>query len=600
MSLITDPDKAMGPPRVDLGKWPPKRRILLIGCPLVGPVDTALCLKIATNSLAGTETSEILTDKQLAIQRYFAELTFLNTDINNWDNWGPSADALDCDGNTCIRYEIAGLAYAAAIYATFTPAYIQVAEEIMFNSILRMTQQRVWQYVELFDDFRSQPTYPDPVIYKNIMFSGHLAQMILMFESVFGNLTFSTEGWDFVWVDSESQNVTTMHYTTQLLVDRVFQQAQAYGIGGVPCEPDSIFVICNNYPQNAWLLHDKLHNTNYSARSIPVWHNSVKIHGINRLGDKLENFFKLDFLLRPLGIWEPIGSIGSDMWALGWMKPWWPISDISNTLQTAFQSVLNSSCWQENTIDLDSQPTTCRYLHPSSQKIFPFDDAITSSFYPMVEKQFVQTTISQQLGNYNGVFAYFESQFAQVVDLDEDGTSDAFLYNTNVSSTLPGDYSIWATANLLIAMLHPQDDLDFLRTLVQHPQPLDSKQSARVKSVDYPHVMVAYARNIVQRASKNEENSIGVNNNLTLILKPGDAGACNYSHKVIISGVPEVSVKSHTLSVTLDGLSILDSVEMLDREPKDPLGSVQLQVTLQGWTDEAFQWATAQVLTVIY
>ncbi|RYY89093.1 hypothetical protein EON63_01370 [archaeon] len=31
-------------------------------------------------------------------------------------------------------------------------------------------------------------------------------------------------------------------------------------------------------------------------------------HGINnRLEDKLENYFKLDFLLRPLGVWEPIG-----------------------------------------------------------------------------------------------------------------------------------------------------------------------------------------------------------------------------------------------------------------------------------------------------
>ncbi|RYY89091.1 hypothetical protein EON63_01360 [archaeon] len=188
--------------------------------------ELVLCLNFAPHSLAGTETTDFLTDKQLAIQRYFAEITFLNNDIENWDMWGNSADALDCDGNACVRYEIAGLAYASAISAIRTPAYTQVAENTMFNSILRMTQQRVWQYVELFDDFRSQPSYPDPVIYKNIMYSGHLAQMILMFESVFGNFTFSSEGWEFVWVDPESQNVTRIHYTTQLLVKRVFQQVR--------------------------------------------------------------------------------------------------------------------------------------------------------------------------------------------------------------------------------------------------------------------------------------------------------------------------------------------------------------------------------------
>lgn len=80
-------------------------------------------------------------------------------------------------GNTCIRYEIAGLAYAAAVLAYKTPAYTQVTEQILYNSILRMTKKEVWQYVELFDDFKEQPTYPDPVAYKNIMYSGHLAQV---------------------------------------------------------------------------------------------------------------------------------------------------------------------------------------------------------------------------------------------------------------------------------------------------------------------------------------------------------------------------------------------------------------------------------------
>ncbi|RYY89094.1 hypothetical protein EON63_01375 [archaeon] len=86
------------------------------------------------------------------------------------------------------------------------------------------------------------------------------------------------------------------------------------------------------------------------------------------------------------------------MWALGWMKPWWPAQDISTTLQAAFDFVSNSSCWQEKAVFLDKLPATSCFLHPASQTIFPFDDAITSSFYPMVDKQFILSNQSQLLG----------------------------------------------------------------------------------------------------------------------------------------------------------------------------------------------------------
>lgn len=143
---------------------------------------SALCcissaLRVDEKSLRGTEVlAEALTPKQLAIQRWFAQLTYLQ-DINSWSGWGDALSDVDCDGNTCIRYEISSLLYAAAVVGSKTPAYTALTEEIMYNAIMRMIQKPVWQYIELFDDFKDQPTYPDPVIYKNIMYSGHLAQV---------------------------------------------------------------------------------------------------------------------------------------------------------------------------------------------------------------------------------------------------------------------------------------------------------------------------------------------------------------------------------------------------------------------------------------
>ena len=134
-------------------------------------------LYVEERTLKGTETlKDSLTPKQLAIQRWFSQLTYLQ-DIDSWDGWGDALNDLDCDGNTCIRYEISSLAYTAAVLGSKTPAYTQLTETIMYNAIMRMIQKPVWQYIELFDDFKDQPTYPDPVIYKNIMYSGHLAQV---------------------------------------------------------------------------------------------------------------------------------------------------------------------------------------------------------------------------------------------------------------------------------------------------------------------------------------------------------------------------------------------------------------------------------------
>ena len=137
---------------------------------------TASGLVVTPKSIDGTETSSALTDKQLAIQRWFSQITFLQ-DLDDWSGWGDVINDVHCDGNWCIRYEIAGLVYGVAALALKTPAYTQVTEKILFNAIQRMTDKLVYQYIEIFDDFTEQSTFPDPVIYKNIMYSGHLAQV---------------------------------------------------------------------------------------------------------------------------------------------------------------------------------------------------------------------------------------------------------------------------------------------------------------------------------------------------------------------------------------------------------------------------------------
>jgi hypothetical protein len=91
--------------------------------------------------------------------------------------------------------------------------------------------------------------------------------MITLLENVFGNFKYSSDGWDFVWDDDATGFHRTFHYNTSMLIDAVYRQSVNYdNTGGVPCEPDSIFVICNNYPQVAFTLFDRMYGTDYSAR----------------------------------------------------------------------------------------------------------------------------------------------------------------------------------------------------------------------------------------------------------------------------------------------------------------------------------------------
>jgi hypothetical protein len=74
------------------------------------------------------------------------------------------------------------------------------------------------------------------------MYSAHLAQMIALYESISGDMTYSTNGWDFIW-----DNQTKIHYTTQQLNQVIWNQMNSDPTGGVCCEPGVIFTPCNEH-----------------------------------------------------------------------------------------------------------------------------------------------------------------------------------------------------------------------------------------------------------------------------------------------------------------------------------------------------------------
>jgi hypothetical protein len=120
-----------------------------------------------------------------------------------------------------------------------------------------------------------------------------------------------------------------------------------------------------------------------------VWLESVLTHGPAETSIPIPGtgFFNLVFLLIP-GAWVPLSTDGSDAWALAWMRPWmqsWAAKDprVNSTLYSAYRHLAASAGWT-STAGVDGVMGQFIHVNPLWDTEFPFDDAITTSLFPMV------------------------------------------------------------------------------------------------------------------------------------------------------------------------------------------------------------------------
>lgn len=429
-------------------------------------VHPAAALDVKEKNPAGTEYADGLTDKQLAIQRWFAELTFLNDGSDVWDGWFRDKSQLGLDS---YRYSLAFLGYAAGASAYKTPAYTELAGDILDDSIRRMIRKEVWDYIKTY--WKKEPTFPDPVVWENIMYSGHLMQLIALYESLTGDMKYSQKGWDFVWDDK-----TRIHYDAKKLMKVVYDQVEKDERGGVPCEPDTIFVICNDHPQNAFRLYDAMHGTKFAALG-GKWEKWMKENApLPKMKGK--DYLKISYL-RDRKMWTAgFGTPGSDGWALAWMYPW--ISDTGFVCR-GWKTMFDNSSWRRG-------KDGGWYLRATAvAKIFGVDDSSGTSFYPLVEAQCI---VDGDKARGPEVFTYFEAVSGKFADLDGDGMKESYYYDTEDRTRL------WVTANLAAAMVTKGNSL---RRMYEKPFFIEHKGEPFLAHADYPNVMVKKAEYVKAR-----------------------------------------------------------------------------------------------------
>jgi hypothetical protein len=222
-------------------------------------------------------------------------LKLADQDIADFSNF----QSVDEQGVSACRYSVAFSAYflAAEQYHKF-PAWQETIKTAQDRLIHRMIEKRIWQYwehespgVTKFEPNMDRP-YParkDPVAYRNIMYSGHLGQMINLYQMLYNDRKWDAPGSIvFKWDDH-----TQFTYDNRSLQEAMFLQMINNPVPGIECEPNAIFPACNTHPMLSWLLYDQMHGSRYFDAAHPLFDNFFESQFINPQTHAIGAFYLL-------------------------------------------------------------------------------------------------------------------------------------------------------------------------------------------------------------------------------------------------------------------------------------------------------------------
>ena len=212
------------------------------------------------------------------------------------------------------RYNIAFAGYSAAALGIRGNTEQQaVVARILDNAIKRYLKKEVWAYSQSKSYWGKKPWAPDPCYRENVMYTGHLLQLLALYEGFTHDTKYWTQGFDFVWDETK-----TIHYDVQKLIDVTVEQMRAADSGGVTCEPSLLFFPCNNHPHYAMKLFAALGHGDWTAEA-RRWEKWALEHYCNPLmgGGVLNLVYHTKTKL-----FYPRGYAGLDAWSLLWYEPW--------------------------------------------------------------------------------------------------------------------------------------------------------------------------------------------------------------------------------------------------------------------------------------
>ncbi|KIW29624.1 uncharacterized protein PV07_05427 [Cladophialophora immunda] len=189
-----------------------------------------------------------------------------------WHHFGSLEAQQEWDD--AYRYQLATMTYAAGVaHYHRLPAMRSAFKTLLRQMIHKMLRREVWGYWfvtshggKLLDPDLKELRKPwaDPVIKENIMYSGHLLLMTSLYAMLFDDDEFEKEGsltftWNPLFWGLGREDFV---YDNRSLQKVIFQQMEDNDWVGVCCEPNAVFVVCNQFPIIAMRYNDSRDGTN--------------------------------------------------------------------------------------------------------------------------------------------------------------------------------------------------------------------------------------------------------------------------------------------------------------------------------------------------
>ncbi len=185
------------------------------------------------------------------------------------------------------QFQIAFAAYAlASAHYHYTPAHRDLYQKASARLIKRMIYKDVWDYwahtskFDLTDRTETETGgeimvykskndwygWIDPNIKKNIMYSGHLLQMVGLHETLFDDHRYDESGsltFRFAPVEY-GQGPIEMKYDHDRLTKVIHEQFVEDHFRGIECERNAVYAECNQHPILGLMHYDFKHGTEFS------------------------------------------------------------------------------------------------------------------------------------------------------------------------------------------------------------------------------------------------------------------------------------------------------------------------------------------------
>ncbi|GLA13196.1 hypothetical protein AnigIFM62618_009726 [Aspergillus niger] len=244
-----------------------------------------------------------------------------------WPHMGsqePAQEFLDA-----YRYQLATMVYASGLtYYHRMPVMRGLFKPLIRRLIKKMLHRDVWNYwylssqsgILLDPDLKElRRPWADPVVRENIMYSGHLLLMTSLYAMLFDDDEFEKPGsLTFEWKPLFwGMGPETYAYDNRSLQQAIMKEMERNGWVGVCCEPNLVFVACNQFPIIAMRLNDARDGTKVVDEVLKKYRAALEKKDMI----SQDGLFK-DWISVKQGHTATAQSVGLTAWAAAFMNTW--------------------------------------------------------------------------------------------------------------------------------------------------------------------------------------------------------------------------------------------------------------------------------------